>query len=173
MMDDTEILLNIPIPTENRWMNRFWNYIPYEWIVKNRKEVGVICIKKYKKTDGDANDCISPCKITESIQSESIVRTGDIICKYTQKQKLKKKLDYGSTPYPLALAQIIATSLVETEVKDEENVIKAPCDGIVFFINDSRKSEVNGKQDEYVVAYIVSYFDYYNDFDKWFKAKGV
>ena len=189
LMDDTEILLNIPIPTENRWMNRLWNYIPYEWIVKNRKEVGVICTKKYKKTDngvgsvtiptffrnsnrdGDANDCISPCKIKERVQAGSIVRTGDIIWKYTQKQKLKKKLDYGSAAY--SLAQRISASLDETEVKDEENVIEAPCDGIVFFINDSRKSEVNGKLDEYVVTYIVSYFDYYNDFDKWFKAKGV
>lgn len=191
LMDDTEILLNIPIPTKNRWMNRFWNYIPYEWIVKNRKEVGVICTKKYKKTDngvgsvsippiflacnsnrdGDANHCISPCKIKERVQAGSIVRTGDIIWKYTQKQKLKKKLDYGSAAY--SLARIISASLDETEVKDEENVIEAPCDGIVFFINDSRKSEVNGKLDEYVVTYIVSYFDYYNDFDKWFKAKGV
>ena len=166
LMDDTEILLNIPIPTKNRWMNRFWNYIPYKWIVKNRKKVGVICTKKYKKTDngvgsvytnlfslhrnsnreGDANDCISPCEIKERVQAGSIVRTGDIICKYTQKY---------------------------TEVKEEVKEIEAPCDGIVFFINDSRKSEVNGKLDEYVVAYIVSYFDYYDDFDKWFKAKGV
>ena len=189
LIDDMDKILEMPVPTKNRWMHQFWNYIPYEWIVKNRKEVGVICTKKYKKTDngvgsvyttpmflvrnrdGAVNESISPCNIKERVQAGSIVRTGDIICKYTQKQKLKKKADYGSST--LAFAQVLSASLDEMEIKDEEKVIEAPCDGIVFFINDNRKGEVNGKLDEYVVAYIVSYFDYYNDFDKWFKAKGV
>ena len=53
--------------------------------------------------------------------------------------------------------------------KSVERELKAPCDGMLLFINDYRKGASNDNQDEYVVFYVVSYFDNHNDLDQWYK----
>lgn len=50
----------------------------------------------------------------------------------------------------------------------EKNVI-APCDGVVFFIEDKKAGAIKDKTDEYIVVYVVSYFDDYTSFCAWYK----
>lgn len=157
LLDNPDLLLDIPASMKNRWMHRFWNYIPYKWIVKNRKKVGF----KNAVNRGGGNeklDAIISRVIKEKVQSGSLVRAGDIIFKYTQKSR--RETDRNSMLY--LFGQL-------TTVIEEEKVMKAPCDGIIFFINDNENEEISAELDENIVAYIVSYFDDYSCFKAWLR----
>ncbi|MCR5176771.1 MAG: hypothetical protein K6C05_07945 [Anaerovibrio sp.] len=160
LVNDMDLLHVIPLPTKNRWMNKFWGYIPYEWIVKNRQKVGSVCTKKYKKRAnsteeynfealfGDAFDnktasnaeVIVPCNIVDRIQAGSVVKEGEILLKYIQKTKRQDYLDSYGIGFFSNFTKAIQEITAECSGGDveEKKVIKAPCDGIVFFI-DYRK----------------------------------
>lgn len=75
------------------------------------------------------------------------MKKGQCICHY--KEKAFEKGAYPKTAYKAVIA---------------------PCDGIVFFVDEERKSsEQAGEKEKYILIYVVSWFDDYDDFCAWRK----
>ncbi|MGN0421678.1 MAG: hypothetical protein ACI4EY_02970 [Lachnospiraceae bacterium] len=53
----------------------------------------------------------------------------------------------------------------------EEKMLEAPCNGIVFFIENSKEGTTSEHKDKYLEVYVVSYFDNYTEFFEWHKNK--
>ena len=152
---DTLLTLTLPASIENRWSDKFKDYIPDEWIIKQRQHCGELCTKKtvYRfrmsasVTDSFAeklrNNTIEKCPadVVSCRQSGTVVKRGDTLISY------KKEGDTKATD------------------------IIAPCNGILFFMEDEKNSVVKGESDTYLNIYVVSYFDEYEKFCKWHKRK--
>ena len=50
----------------------------------------------------------------------------------------------------------------------KRKIISAPCDGLLFLVNDYRKGDAPNQNDKYIAVYVVSYFDEYETFRKWY-----
>lgn len=96
----------------------------------------------------------------KSSQTGSIVKKGDIICTYTERvRKARNKTGY-------AFAELFA------EYETVEKTVKAPCDGVVYFIEDQRFDEMDVLEEIYIAIYVTSYFDDYSELSNWHKATG-
>ena len=156
LVGDMDLLHDLPVPTKNKWMNKFRSYIPNEWIVKNRIECGRISTIEYK--------------IAESCQAGSVVKSGNIICKYRDRFALGVLYSGIIKAFQMAAPFQESEDFVENTLSYKE--LTAPCDGIVFFMDDKRQGEDKDnpdEYDEYIVVYVVSYFDDFNDFTQWYK----
>ena len=60
--------------------------------------------------------------------------------------------------------------MIKRNIYEKKEMI-APCDGMVFYVEVKKKSEVGNEKDEYIFIYLVSIFDEYNDFVKWLVGK--
>lgn len=78
LLGNTDCLLQAPVQTK-RWAGRFRDYIPYDWIVKNRKY-----LPKYPETEIYGN--IQYCK-----QKYDMVKAGDVLIKYKKYSDSEKK----------------------------------------------------------------------------------
>lgn len=176
LTDNQDILKGLPALSKNRWSNQFTDYISHDWIVKQRVECGRICTLKFEfvETNDERTMAIlngnsdiwtkerHPCEITKRLKAGSVVKKGDILCVYTE--KVKKTSETGLFTFFMFMCKE-DDSLYD---KKEKTLI-APCDGIVFFIEDKINSKVAEKMDEYLSIYVVSYFDEYEDFCKWYR----
>lgn len=182
-----DILKELPVPSKNKWGNRFTDYISHDWIVKQRRESGRICTTQYespntndelwkeilgdmelrelyKERPEEFGEERHSCEIVSHLKDGSIVKTGDILCTYTEKvKKTSKKIN----------SFFSFSSLIHTEDDSlydrKEKTLTAPCNGIVFFIEDKVDSKDANKKDEYISVYVTSYFDEYNDFCTWYR----
>lgn len=143
-----ELLKVLSAPSKSRWLGKFAEYIPQEWIIKQRIFCGSICNKKWTGSGGTYYSFLGgktesqemrSCLIKKRVQAGSIVKRGEVILEYEEADK---------------------TTAVYT----------APCNGVAFFINENRKGKVQDKPDQYLTVYVVSYFDVYGDFCKWHTA---
>lgn len=150
-----DVLSELPVPSRNRWSGKFRDYIPQEWIEGQRKKCAELYIPEdFKKLEATwykvftwQSQMTAHCKIIDRLQAGSVVKKGQCICHY--KEKTLKKGSYPKTAY---------------------KTVTAPCDGIVFFVNDERKSsEQAGEKEKYLLIYVVSWFDDYDDFCAWRK----
>lgn len=127
--------------------------LPREWIRAHRRECGRVCVECKMKNlySGYAgfvafmSDSFSDAKRNKTTikmrqQARTIVKENDILVQY---------------------------EIVKNGITEEKELL-APCDGVVFFIED----EEDGKDEErtYLVVYVVSYFDDYEDFVEWYKT---
>lgn len=187
LLGNLEILKNIPVPSKNCWSGKLRDYVPKEWIISQRIECITICIEKNQKknmgnkyglsftskynmnsTNGSKNyDTKTPCVIKQRPQAGSIVKCGDSILVY--EEEVKKKPNTSETNFSI-LMKSAATS-IEEEIIKETRTIKAPNDGIVFFISKKKKGKVAEQDDQYLAVYVVSFFDEYNDFCKWYAGR--
>ena len=153
-----DVLSELPVPSRNRWSGKFRDYIPQEWIEGQRKKCAELHIQKdsgkyetlYQKIFWMRGEVPTEklCKVIEQLQSGTVVKKGQYICSYEEKTLDKQ------------------TFVVKTAYK----TVTAPCDGIVFFVNDERKSsEQAGEKEKYLLIYVVSWFDDYDDFCAWRK----
>lgn len=154
LLNNIDVIKDIPLQSRNRWSGAFGDYIPREWIVSQRKECITICTERITENsnsnivvlfrrnynvieDGNRYKTENPCVIKGRPQAGSVVKKGDNI------------LIYEDTK----LSGI------------KENItVKAPVNGIVYFSEKKKKDDTTGSQCTYISAYIVSYFDNYNDF---------
>lgn len=150
-----DVLSELPVPSRNRWSGKFRDYIPQEWIEGQRKKCAELYIpENFKKLEATwykvftwQSQMTAHCKIIDRLQAGSVVKKGQCICHY--KEKTLKKGSYPKTAY---------------------KTVTAPCDGIVFFVDDERKSsEQAGEKEKYLLIYVVSWFDDYDDFCAWRK----
>lgn len=189
LIGNLEIVKDIPLPSKNRWSGKIVDYIPKEWIVLQRKECATICIDKFtRKNTGSSYRSIfatmnavnstsetvknydekHPCVVKSRSQAGSIVKKGETILVYEEVVKKKSKTNSSSSS-PLVNAMLSAS--LEGEIVKETRTITAPNDGIVFFVEAKKKGEVSVQEDKYLAAYVVSFFDDYNDFCKWYASK--
>lgn len=162
---DWDVLEKAPAPEKNRWgiKENFEGLIPEEWIISHRRECGRLCVEEYKKT-GSIADLFTEqsmpkylCIIKSRLQAGELVKKGDVLVTYEyEKEILAEK---GSLWWKMQYQ--------EKMVKQEEKIY-APCDGVVFFLEDSEKYAEPGKKMKYMVAYVVSYFDDYQKFSIWY-----
>lgn len=190
LLNNFDNLLNLPVPAKNRWMGRFGEYIPASWIKEQRNMCGRYCTSIEKKTQtsnsryssgfaamlsNSMNRSLSdlvktePCKVKKRLQAGSIVRKSDVLVEYEEKVKENSNIKTRSTsPYSSFLAASLAT-MEEAKEKIVTNKIIAPCDGVLFLIEDEERDVKNNELRKYVVAYVVSYFDDYTEFCKQYK----
>lgn len=187
LMNDFDNLLKLPVPAKNRWMGRFREYIPTSWVEEQRYMCGRYCTSIEKKIQTSnsiygsdfaailANsmnrsvaDLIKtePCKVKKRLQAGSIVRKADVLVEY--EEKVKETANNSTSGYSSFYARLSAA----TEEPKEKTVTKkivAPCDGVLFLIEDEERDVKNNELRKYVVAYVVSYFDDYTEFCKQYK----
>ena len=151
-----DVLGELPAPSRNRWSGKFRDYIPQQWIAGQRKKCAELYIPKDFGKFGalwyNPNSWSSLAtghKIIDRIQAGSVVKKGQCICHYKEKTIAK-----GTLP------------------KTAYKAVSAPCDGIAFFIDEKRKSsEQDGQKERYILIYVVSWFDDYDDFCAWHKEQ--
>jgi hypothetical protein len=172
LINDENYVIGMPIPSKNMWSGKLREYLSEEWIEKHRKCCEVLCTKKYEKlvtlfyTTGQ-NDVnytkVNPCKIKNSLQAGTVVKKGDVICTYSERTLKKEALIAHTIPSIFG---------VKPEYVRVEKKVIAPCDGVVFFIEDKKVGAIKDKTDEYIVVFVVSYFDDYTNFCTWYKSIG-
>ena len=174
LTNNMDYILNIPVPSKNIWNGKLEDYIPAEWITKQRKFCGrLLCKKNFQENSVSESiqnwsqamyiiNCFQGdlWEIKNQLQSGSIVKKGDIVCRYTKKSELKNGLFSSHVKNNKTKYEII------------ENTIKAPCDGMVYFV----ENKMDGEEKKYIDSidiYVVSYFDDYKRFCKWHKIKDL
>ena len=159
LMNDMDILLDIPVPSKNMWSGKLRDYLTIQWIEDKRYSCGILCTKQYVKRantifsalgniSADEYKELSPCTIKKRLQAGSIVRKGDVICSYIEQEQ--KEAYYSAS---------------------KEKSIVAPCDGIVYFVNGKKNGIKKDKSDKFIAIYVVSYFDDYSEFVVWHQKK--
>lgn len=142
LIDNVDFILGMPTPSKNMWSGKLKDYLSKAWIEQHRIDCGLLCTKKYSERRsilvGYHIEKEMPCEIKKRVQTGTIVKKGDVICKYN---------------------------------KNKEKNIKAPCDGVAFFVDVKKNGEIKNKKDKYIAIYVVSYFDDYSDFSAWYKGK--
>lgn len=145
LLNNPDVLKYIPLQSKNRWSGKFKEYIPKEWIVGQRQRCGTIRTVRarfigwlFGQNAGSSDRYEDDCVIKSKPQSGSVVKKGEPILVYE------------------------GDALITHEKKTE--TILAPMDGIVYFVDKKKSSTVSGYDDKYVSAYVISYFDDYNDF---------
>lgn len=153
-----DVLSELPAPSCNRWSGKFRDYIPQQWIEEQRKECAELHIQKgsgeyeslYQKIFWMRGEVPTEklCRVIEQLEAGSIVKKGQYICRYEEKSPDKQTLVF----------------------KTVYKTVIAPCDGIVFFVNEERKNSEKGeKKGKYLLIYVVSWFDDYDGFCAWQK----
>ena len=161
---DTLLTLNLPVSLKNRWSDKCKDYIPDEWIIKQRQHCGELCTKKtvYRfKQSASVTDSLYE-KLRQAFESVStenatIDKCPTIVASHLQEGSVVKRGD----------TLISYKNEGDTKATD----IIAPCNGMLFFVKDEKNSEVEGESDTYLNIYVVSYFDEYEKFCKWHKRK--
>lgn len=159
LMNDMDILLDIPVPSKNMWSGKLRDYLTIQWIEDKRYSCGILCTKQYVKRantifsalgniSADEYKELSPCTIKKRLQAGSIVRKGDVICSYIEQEQ--KEAYYSAS---------------------KEKSIVAPCDGIVYFVDGKKNDIKKDKSDKFIAIYVVSYFDDYSEFVVWHQKK--
>lgn len=159
LMNDMDILLDIPVPSKNMWSGKLRDYLTIQWIEDKRYSCGILRTKQYVKRaktifsvigniSVDEYKELSPCTIKKRLQAGSIVRKGDVICSYIEQEQ--KEAYYSAS---------------------KEKSIVAPCDGIVYFVHGKKNGIRKDKPDKFIAIYVVSYFDDYSEFVVWHQKK--
>lgn len=168
LLDDSELLKRIPRPSKNRWSGMFVEYISEQWLEKKRIHCKTICIDKYRRSVLDAAPdgfkTEHPCVIKDRLPCGSVVQKGDTLLKYDEKVITSEE---RNNPYIFMLFLSQETTTIE------ERNITAPCDGIVFYAEYDKKGEISDKMDKYIAVFVVSYFDEYASFCKWYAEKNT
>ena len=168
LLGNPDYMLEMPVPFKNRWSGKLKEFISSGWVEKHRELCGLLCMTEYRNpgfftvmnmwTNSKKEDYFEfhICEMKKRPPDGSIVKRGDVICTYTEKGRNITDGLFGPS--------------YETEAV--EKTVKAPCDGVVYFVETQRSSEVEGKNDEYMAIYVISYFDDHSEFSNWYKITG-
>lgn len=191
LIEDFNVLEQIPVPSKNRWMGQFRQHIPATWIESHRIKCGEICMEQYLPKSGSSSVLSipamiantqtdlnktekysqnNPCVLKKRLDAGTVVKKGEELILY--EESVKKKKQNSNYPYP-SLGYTFVRVLKETDYETivEKRTINAPCDGILFFIESSKKAAVSECTDKFLEVYVVSYFDNYAEFCDWHKKK--
>ncbi len=144
LLNNAELLKQIPAPSRNRWCGKFIEYVPEEWLEEQRIYCNTICIDRYVSSV-DKSFCASkgmkfddnarvwyeekhPCVIKKRVPAGSVVKKGDTLLTYYE-EVIKSEKVTGSLFSPFMASAISSDATMDVEKKS----IIAPCDGIVFY----------------------------------------
>jgi len=139
LTNNFDLMLELPAPSEDKWVGKFCDYIPQEWLIAHRIKCAKLLTNRYfnlmemSQMFSQPNDL---CSIKNKLPRGTMVKKGDRICSYTK------------------------------QAQDGKNIsrdVLASCDGIVFF------TEKRVNNSEYTIIYVISFYDDYKDFSKWLK----
>lgn len=178
LMEDFNVLKQIPVPSKNRWMGQFKEHIPEAWIKAQRIKCGQLCTEIKKKISRSYNpyyplrtvmgesatETSSPCVIKNRLQAGAVVQAGDVLVTYEESVR-KKKASSTTILYAAAL------SGANYETIKEQKTMTAPCNGILFFIENNKNDSAADQSEKYIEVYVVSYFDEYAAFSDWCEKK--
>lgn len=184
-----DLIDDMPVPSENMWSGKLRDYVSEDWVIKRRKKCVSICIEQNTESsntspNSDAgvfekllayssgiqheknHEVNSPCSVVEKANDGIIVHKGDVILTYEESVKKEiKKTGSKSTSFASFFTNAILDN--ESNTTKERRTVTAPCDGILFFV----EQKGNGKVNKYLEAYVVSYFDDYKEFCEWHKKQ--
>ena len=181
LMEDFNVLKQIPVPSKNRWMGQFKEHIPAAWINAQRIKCGQLCIESknvnlimpstyYPLKRGGREysaETSTPCIIKNRLDAGTIVQAGDVLVSY--EERVKKKKQNTNSSYSSIFERYVGENETNYETVVEKRMLNAPCDGIVFFIESIKKGDTANQITKYIEVYVVSYFDEYVEFCKWHK----
>ncbi len=176
--DDFEVLTSICkcILTENfdylnvtadrvidyKWCGMFADVIPAKWFAEHRCFCGRYCtnngcvsfenLLRIAESEAEATKV---CEVKERCKAGTIVKKGALLVKYIEKPNIIFPYNSG---------------IIRTWEDERVRVIKSPRDGIVYFIEDEIKNTKTDAIEKYVEVYVVSCFDEYGIFCRWYKT---
>lgn len=164
---DWDSLKELPVPSGSRWMGKLGEYIPKEWIIGQRIRCGCLCETKWEHpyigfgffmlpvSDKPPVEK-HPCIIKSKVQAGNIVRKGSFLLEYEEEEESNNNTGLYR---------------VEESKPRVKKTITAPCNGIVYFIENNIKRVIQNqnKYDKYLNVYVISYFDKYEDLCEWHK----
>ena len=149
LKNDFDILNQMPAPSHNPWAAQLRKYIPDSWIEAKRIKCGSF-MEKYKK-----RNIRFDCFIENRINAGAFLKKDSQIIVYKEKE-----FDYT-----------VGFSLWRSSLEELIKIIKAPCDGIVFYIEDKISVSSFSEPVTNWTVYVVSYFDDYDSLYKWHTNK--
>lgn len=145
LKNDFDILNQMPAPGNNRWAAQLRSYIPDSWIEAKRIKCGSF-MDKFKK-----RNIRFDCFIENRIEAGAFLKKDSQIIVYKEKEFDEIR---GLLPWKIPL-------------EESTKIIKAPCDGIVFYIEDKISDLSFSEAVTNWSVYVVSYFDDYDSLYKW------
>lgn len=175
LLNDMELLHNIPAPFAKQWIRQF---IPASWIESQRKYCGKYCSNIMSSDWFELKTDVLPCEVSKSLEAGTFVSYMDeLVCG----EQIVEPNGYQIADYINSRDDIPVTMRYASSQKPRGSKktisISAPCEGIVFFAKETEKNKekgitFDGEMDiyitkEYTSVYVCSYFDNYEDFRKW------
>lgn len=174
LIEDFNVLKQIPVPSKNRWMGQFRKHIPSAWIELQRIKCGMICIEKKNMQSpylhlraNNISESIVSCVVKNRMQAGSIVKKGEVLISYEEHTRIPKSEKAKMISLYVRTSPATNNSYFETVI--EKKTIMASCDGVVFFIERNTKDVTEGQMEKHLEVYVVSYFDDYAEFSEWHK----
>lgn len=185
LMEQPDLLLDIPLPSKKRWSGRLADYIPHEWIIEQRKECAELCLEErifhdymgifslthlafseeYSQTKKNRETKIRhSCVVQNHVMAGSVVKKGQTLLEYklnTYNDKKEEKNTNDKYTRYLALEYNECTGT-------KKMTVEASCDGIVYFLETEKTVEEDWTK-KYLTVYVVSFFDTYHDFVAWYQ----
>lgn len=176
LIDNINLILDIPLPSKNRWSGKFLDYIPHEWIVSQRKKCAEICLEESITHIGmlgfativrNRNTAVRhSCVVKNRTTAGRVVEKGEFLLSYEQKEYDDKNENQNTKD---EYERYLTLEYHNECIGKQEITVKAPCNGIVYFVEDEKYLSENWTK-KYLAVYVVSYFDDYHDFVSWYKG---
>ena len=176
LINNPDTLCEIPAQKKNWWGEKLGDYIPNDWVKKQRYYCGTVSVSKriYYGRKLNEDRFIEEFATNEIARVEDgvVVKTNDIICKYKSKKKLRANVSRGMFAILEAFNSNMNDISDTNDETEEQTTIKAPCNGMVYFAEQHKYGKVKGYEKNYketlMDIYVVSYFDNYKDFSNWY-----
>lgn len=189
LVEDFNVLKQLPTPSKNRWMGQFRQHIPETWIKTQRVKCGSLHTEHYlPKSSSLASSLetlldtslqsgynttekytkITPCIVKKRLNTGTVVKKGEELVSYEESIKKKKQNNH---PFFSHFVATMTTNEINSETIIEKKSLTAPCDGVVLFIESNKSGAIPGYMDKFLEVYVVSYFDDYAEFCDWYKKK--
>lgn len=127
-----------------KWSMKFRRIIPEQWLVERRVFCGM-----YKKNRGTSNNEWYSVMLWEEHRVFSRKKAGAVV-------------HSGEEMVLLKMGGLFSDN--------KKKSISAPKDGIVYFIENAIRNENTNSSEKYVMVYVVSGFDNYEDFCRWYRS---
>lgn len=176
LIDNSNTLLDMPAQSINWWGDKLRGFIPNDWIVRQRHYCGTVSVSKrrYEGRKLKEERFVEEYATSEIIRVESgtVVKANNTICAYKSKEE-PSVYRFGRSKKVLDTLAMVISQLENIAVKDKGKTnIKAPCNGIVYFIEYQKTGKVKGYEYNYketlMDVYVVSYFDNRTEFINWY-----
>lgn len=150
LMEDFNVLDAIGCEIAQKWSGKFWGIIPEQWLVKSRVFCGRYCKdngvydERFRFKIGTSN-----CIVKAKSDTGTAVHKGETL---------------------LLCEEIKCTGIFNETLEHKKRTISSPKDGIVYFIEDEIKNKDTDRAEKFVMVYVVSGFDSYEDFCRWYRS---